>query len=193
MTKGPRGLERRRLRTLDRTRRLAQLYLASVPARCLDDDFAAGFDRALVEANVALCAESVGGFEATLEMALAHARERVQFSRVIGSFQAVKHKLADLWILFEGARTATREAVLAVTGGDPEAPLLASVARAYVGDAALRAAFDNIQVHGGIGFTWEYDAHLYLRRAQLAARLLGDPVFHRERVARLLGEMEGGR
>ncbi len=180
------GLQRRRLRTLDRTRRLAEVVFDATPARCLNDDAGAALEQALAEALVALCAESVGGLERILETAVAYAQERRQFSRPIGSFQAVKHKLADLWIQFEGARTATREATAATVEGRPDAALLASVAKAYVSEAYRHAAFENIQIHGGVGFTWEYDAHLYLRRAQFASSFLGDAPFHRERVARFL-------
>ncbi len=181
------GVERRTLQTLDRTRKLADVHFRGAPARRLARDARPGVERGLAEANLALCAESVGGFGRVIESAIAYARERRQFGRAIGSFQAVKHKLADLWILFEGARTATREAVLAQVADLADAAVLVHAARAYVADAYVQAAFDNIQVHGGVGFTWEMDAHLYLRRAQGAARLLGDAGYHREQVARWLG------
>ncbi len=180
---GASGLTRERLRTVDRTRRLARLRFENTPARQLATGIEDALERMAVEAQVALSADSVGGMETVLETAVAYAKERTQFGRAIGSFQAVKHKLADLWILVEGARTATREATLALAEGRDDAALLSSIARAYSSDAYAQATFDNIQVHGGVGFTWEYDAHLYLRRAQFAARFLGSAADHRARVA----------
>ncbi len=180
------GLTRARLRTVDRTRRLATLRFANTPARLLATGIEGALERMAEEAQVAISADSVGGMEMVLETAVAYAKERTQFGRAIGSFQAVKHKLADLWILFEGARTATREATLARAEGREDAALLSSIARATSSDAYTQATFDNIQVHGGVGFTWEYDAHLYLRRAQFAARFLGSAADHRARVAEWL-------
>ena len=178
--------ERRRLTCLDRTRRPGELRLEGARVTPLAEDIGPALERALDDATLALCAESVGGLEAALETAVAYARERTQFGRAIGSFQAVKHKLADLWILYEGARTATREAELAIQAGAPDASLLVSVAKAHVSEAYRQVGFDNIQIHGGVGFTWEYDAHLYLRRAHWAASFLGSAADHHERIARQL-------
>jgi alkylation response protein AidB-like acyl-CoA dehydrogenase len=136
---------------------------------------------------VALAAEAVGGAQRCLDMAVAHARARVQFGRPIGSFQAVQHKLADVLVGVEAARSVVAAAAAAVD--DPErddVPLLASTAKAYCAESFVRAASESIQVHGGVGFTWDHDAHLYLKRARSSALLLGDPAWHRERVARLL-------
>jgi alkylation response protein AidB-like acyl-CoA dehydrogenase len=184
-----RGLARRRLDTLDRTRKQARLELERVRARPLGVPGHAGpaLSRALDDACVALANEMVGGMERVLEMAVAHARTRVQFGRAIGSFQAVKHKCADLWIELEGARSAARAAARAVAEDDPELPTLASVAKSWCSEAYVHAANDNIQIHGGVGFTWEHDAHLYLRRARSSQILLGDGAHHRERVAQRLG------
>lgn len=182
---GP-GIQRRRVKTLDQTRRLAVIDLREAPAILIGADAGAALARARAEAVVAVCADSVGGLAAVVEMAVAYAKERTQFARPIGSFQAIKHKLADLWILFEGSRTATDEAIAAVTSENEETALLASVAKSWVSDAYRRAALDNILVHGGIGFTWEVDAHLHLRRAQFNAAFLGDVGHHRERIAQAL-------
>ncbi|MDG2308663.1 MAG: acyl-CoA/acyl-ACP dehydrogenase [Candidatus Binatia bacterium] len=174
---------RRRLQTLDRTRRLATVDFHRAPTIEIDPSARDALAATLAEAAAVLCAESVGGFGAVVEAAVAFARERTQFGRAIGSFQAIKHKLADLWILFEGSRTATDEAIASLVRGEARAPFVASIAKSYVADAYRDAAFENIQIHGGSGFTWEVDAHLYLRRAQFNADFLGSPAFHRERVA----------
>ena len=181
-------LGRERLVTLDATRTQAHLDFNAVPARALGDAGSSwpALQRALCEALVALAAEMTGGMEFVLETAVGYATTRHQFGRAIGSFQAIKHKCADLHILLEGARSAVRIASLAADEDDPELPMLASIAKAHCGDAFALAAQENIQIHGGVGFTWEYDAHLYLRRALSSQILLGDTAQHRERVARLL-------
>ena len=139
---------------------------------------------ALDEALVALCDEMVGGMEFVHESAVDYARSRHQFGRPIGSFQAIKHKCADVQIDLEGARAAICAARDAA--GSDEFPLLASIAKAHCSDAYYRATQENVQIHGGVGFTWEYDAHLYLRRAKSSQQLLGDADQHRERIARTL-------
>jgi len=128
----------------------------------------------------------MGGLERVLETAAEHARTRVQFGRPIGSFQAVKHKCADVLIALEAGRSAVREALEAADADHPEQALLASIAKAWAGDAFVRGAEENIQIHGGVGFTFEYDAHLHLRRALSSRELLGDGCYHRERIARWL-------
>lgn len=183
--RGP-GVERRRVRTFDATRRFAVIEFKGSPANVLDADAASGLLRSRATATALLCSDTVGGFSAVIDMSVAYARERMQFGRAIGSFQAIKHKLADLWILFEASRAATDEAVAAVAGDREDAVLLSSIAKSYASDAYKRAAFDNIQVHGGIGFTWEVDAHLFLRRAQFNAAFLGPPARHREQITRIL-------
>jgi len=182
------GLSRRRLDTLDRTRALARLDFSGVRARAVCEPGAAGpgLARAQDEAAALLAAEMMGGLERVLEAAAEHARTRVQFGRPIGSFQAVKHKCADVLIALEAGRSAAREALEAADADDPEQGLLASIAKAWAGDAFVRGAEENIQIHGGVGFTWEYDAHLYLRRALSSRELLGDGTYHRERIARWL-------
>ncbi len=182
------GLERRRLQTLDPTRRLARLELAGVRAEPLGTPgrSADALERALDEARVALACEMVGGMERVVETAVDYARSRVQFGRPIGSFQAIKHRCADMHIALEAARTLARFAAAAIAEGDPELPLLAAAAQSRAADAYRRLTTDNVQIHGGVGFTFEYDAHLFYRRAHGSDLLLGDARHHRERLARRL-------
>jgi alkylation response protein AidB-like acyl-CoA dehydrogenase len=174
---------------LDLTRRLATVRLAETPARLVGavGDGWSIVQQALRVAAVALAAEQVGGAQRVLEMGVAYANTRVAFGRKIGSFQAVKHKLANVLVLVENARSAALDAVRAVSGSDSDADLAASVAKAYCSDAYLRAAAENIQVHGGIGFTWEHPAHLYFKRAKSSQILFGSPGHHRGLIGRALG------
>ncbi len=146
-------------------------------------DSADAIRRGLTEATALFCSEIVGGMQKVLETAVDYAGERHQFGRAIGSFQAIKHKCADMLIDFECARTAADAAVAALDSGDGDASLLTSVAKAQAGPAFVRMATENIQVHGGVGYTWEYDAHLFFRRARASDAFLGDAVLHQERVA----------
>ncbi len=176
--------------SLDLTRKLSTLRFDGVCARRVG---APGSDgpalvRALEEGTVLLCAEMVGGMERVLETAVDYANERFQFGRAIGSFQAIKHRCADMLIAFEGARTAVAAAVEATIEGDAERALLTSVAKAHCGRAYESMALDNMQIHGGVGYTWEYDAHLYYRRAKSCDVLLGDASVHHERLAHALVE-----
>jgi alkylation response protein AidB-like acyl-CoA dehydrogenase len=134
-------------------------------------------------ALAAVAAEQVGGAEACLDMAVRHAKTRVQFGRPIGSFQAVKHRCADMLMLVEFARAAAAYAAWAEAEDPAGAPLAAAMAKSYCSDAFFRVAADNIQIHGGIGFTWEHPAHLYFRRAKSLQLFLGDPASQRIRVA----------
>jgi len=120
-------------------------------------------------------------------MAVSYAKERVQFGRPIGSFQAIKHKCADMMVQVESARSASYYAgcVAAEDGG--EMPTIASLAKAYCSDTFFHCAAESLQIHGGVGFTWEYDVHLYFKRAKSSETFLGDPAYHRERVARSIG------
>jgi alkylation response protein AidB-like acyl-CoA dehydrogenase len=183
-----RGLSRRRLSTLDPTRRHAQVELDDTPARALGvpGQAAPGLTRALDEACIALACEMVGGLEQVLESAVGYARQRVQFGRPIGSFQAIKHRCADILIALEGARSLARFAAHAVDAGGGEVPLLAPAAKARAADAYVAGAWSNVQIHGGIGYTWEHDAHLYYRRAKASAVLLGESPWQRERLMRRL-------
>jgi alkylation response protein AidB-like acyl-CoA dehydrogenase len=138
-------------------------------------------------AAVALSAEQLGGAQRCLDMAVAYAKEREQFGRPIGSFQAVKHKCADMMVLVESARSASYYAGWAVSNGEQDVPVLASLAKAYASDAYFRCAAESLQIHGGVGFTWEYDVHLYFKRAKSTETFLGSPAYHRERVAQMIG------
>jgi alkylation response protein AidB-like acyl-CoA dehydrogenase len=169
--------------TLDQTRRLARLRFDGTPAERIDGDLSRLRDVALT----ALAAEQVGGARRCLETAVEHARTRVQFGRPIGSFQAIKHKLADVLLRVESARSAAYEAAR-VADQEPESlPVHAALAGSYCAEAYLHAAGETMQVLGGIGVTWEHDAHLHLKRATAAARLFGTPESHRARLAATVG------
>jgi alkylation response protein AidB-like acyl-CoA dehydrogenase len=185
-----RGLGRQPRSTLDPTRKLADVRLADVrlPATArLPGDGAALLGRALDRAKIVLAAEQLGGAERCLELSVEYAKTRVQFGRPIGSFQAIKHRCADMLLLVESARSACAWAAWCAATDDAELPAAAAVARSYVSDAFLRTAAETIQVHGGMGFTWEHDAHLYFRRARSSASLLGDPRRDRAQLAARLG------
>ncbi|MBM4266718.1 MAG: acyl-CoA dehydrogenase [Deltaproteobacteria bacterium] len=186
------GVARRGLPTLDQTRRQGELVLRDVRVPDASRIGAAGegwtiLATALDRALIALAAEQLGGAQRCLDLSVAYAKERVQFGRPIGSFQAIKHKCADMLVLVESARSAVYYAAAAATADDPEVPVLASLAKAYCSDAYFRCAAESIQIHGGVGFTWEYDVHLYFKRAKSSETLLGDASFHRERIARRIG------
>jgi alkylation response protein AidB-like acyl-CoA dehydrogenase len=183
------GLQRKALPTVDQTRRLAELNFKNVAvpatARLGDEGTAsAAIARTLDLAAIALAAEQVGGAQRCLDMSVAYANERVQFGRAIGSFQAIKHKCADLMVKVESARSAAYYAACAVAeGNDAEINTVAPLAKAYCSDAYFQSAADCIQIHGGVGFTWEYDVHLYFKRAKSTESLLGDASYHREQLA----------
>ncbi len=139
--------------------------------------------RLIDRARVLVAADAVGGAEQALEMAVAYAKDRQQFDRAIGSFQAVKHRAADAWRTLESARLATWYAAWALANDAPDAHTAALAAKAAAGDAFVRCAADSIQIHGGIGFTWEHDAHLYYRRALADQAMLGDATAMRDAVA----------
>ena len=138
-------------------------------------------------AAVALAAEQVGGAQKCLDMSVDYAKVRVQFGRPIGSFQAIKHKCADMLLEVESAKSAAYYAGWAAAELNDELPTVASLAKAYCSDAYFHAAAENIQIHGGIGFTWEHDAHLYFKRAKASELFLGDGAYHRERLADRIG------
>jgi len=138
-------------------------------------------------AKVALAAEQVGGAERCLDMSVDYAKTRVQFGRPIGSFQAIKHKLADMFVLVESARSASYYAAWAAAHSEEELPAAAALAKAYCSEAYFKVAAECIQIHGGVGFTWEHDAHLFFKRAQSSDVLLGDAAHHRAVVARQMG------
>jgi alkylation response protein AidB-like acyl-CoA dehydrogenase len=181
-------LSRRSLHTIDMTRKQAALAFDGVPARLVGTPGAAGsvVEKTLQLAIVALAAEQVGGAQRCLDMSVDYAKLRVQFGRPIGSFQAIKHKCADMLLEVESARSAAYYAAWAAADGSGELPLVASLAKAYCSEAYFHVAAENIQVHGGIGFTWEHDAHLYYRRAKSSEVMLGSPTHHREIAATYL-------
>jgi alkylation response protein AidB-like acyl-CoA dehydrogenase len=141
-------------------------------------------EAALELARIALASEALGGAERVLEMTTAYAKERVQFGRPIGSFQAIKHRLADMMIVVEAAKSAAWYAACVADERREELAEAAAIAKSYCCDAFFDCAANAIQLHGGIGFTWEHDAHLYLKRARAAATLLGSPAWQRERLVR---------
>jgi alkylation response protein AidB-like acyl-CoA dehydrogenase len=183
------GLVRTQLATLDQTRKQAKLDFAGVPARALGDAANAwpAVEKTLQHASVGLSNEMVGGAQKVLDMSVEYAKVRVQFGRPIGSFQAIKHKCADMLLEVESAKSAAYYAAGTAAEDSDELPVIASLAKAYCSDAYFHAAAENIQIHGGIGFTWEHDAHLYFKRAKSSEVLLGDATYHRERLATLIG------
>ncbi len=186
---GADGLSRVTLPTMDQTRKLARLEFAATPARLIGSpgDAAAILDRTLDVAAIALAAEQLGGAQRALDMAVAYAKVREQFGRPIGSFQTIKHRCADLLLEVESLRSAVGYAAAAVAEGSAEIPVLASLAKAYASETFFHVAAENIQIHGGIGFTWEHDAHLYFKRAKSSELFLGDAAYHRERLATRIG------
>jgi alkylation response protein AidB-like acyl-CoA dehydrogenase len=185
-----RGLSRTQLPVMDQTRRLARLELHDVPAELVvaPGEASTALAQTIDLAVIALAAECLGGARRTLETATEYAKTRVQFGRAIGSFQAVKHRCADMLIQTETAESAVSYA-RHVLGApyDPALALVGSVAKAACGDAYSYCSAENIQVHGGIGFTWEHSAHLYFKRARTNQVLLGDSFQHRSRVGDFLG------
>jgi alkylation response protein AidB-like acyl-CoA dehydrogenase len=169
---------------MDGTRVLSWLTFDDTPATVLEgDDLAVGLlDRGAVGAS----AELLGGAARVLEMAAQYAKDRVQFDQPIGSFQAVKHRCADMVVDVEGMRSSTWYAAWAIAAGEPDSSIAASTAKVWCSDAAKRVMASGLQVHGGIGFTWEHDLHLYMKRSQFAGLSYGDAAFHRDRVAEML-------
>ena len=183
------GLDRRVLPTMDQTRKLARLEFASVPGRLIGapGDAAGVLARTLDIAAIALAAEQLGGAQRALDMAVEYAKIRHQFGRPIGSFQAIKHRCADLLLEVESLRSAVGYAAAAVAADSAEIPVLAPLVQAYAAETYFHVAAENIQIHGGIGFTWEHDAHLYFKRAKSSELFLGDGSYHRERLAARIG------
>jgi alkylation response protein AidB-like acyl-CoA dehydrogenase len=173
------------LSTMDQTRRQAAVRLDAAPARAVagSDDARRVIDYALATGAALLAAEQVGVAQHMLDLTVAYAKDRMQFGRPIGSFQAVKHRLADMLVLVEHARSAAYHAAWAIQDGTDDPALAASIAQAVCSEAAYRVAADAIQLHAGIGFTWEHQAHLYYKRAVTDAALLGSAAAHRNRIA----------
>jgi alkylation response protein AidB-like acyl-CoA dehydrogenase len=186
-----RGVAAAPLPTMDQTRKLAEVTLRRVevgPEAVLGPVHGgwAVLARLLERAAVALCAEMCGGAQRVLDLCTEYAKVRVAFGRPIGAYQAIKHRCADMLVAIENAKSITYYAAWAADQEAPDAALAASMAKAFVSDAYRKVAGDGIQIHGGIGFTWEHDLHLYFKRAKGSEVTFGDATLHRERVARLL-------
>ncbi|MFI7455088.1 acyl-CoA dehydrogenase family protein [Nonomuraea sp. NPDC049714] len=179
---GP-GVRVESLVTMDRTRPQARVRFDAAPARLIAADGRRVLERLLAVAAAALSAEQLGGSARCLEMTLAYVRVREQFGRPIGSFQAIKHRLADLYVLVESARSVSDDAARALADDAPDLQVRAATAQAYCAEAYSAVAAETIQLHGGIGFTWEHEAHLHFKRAHSAAALFGSPAWHRARLA----------
>jgi alkylation response protein AidB-like acyl-CoA dehydrogenase len=186
------GLARQSLPTLDQTRRQADIQLADVRVSrdALIGEAGNGWPliaQVLDLGITALAAEQAGGARKVLALTVDYIQERVQFGRQIGSFQAIKHRCADMMVKVESALAAANCAAEAADAGDADFPMLAAMAKAYCSDAYFACAGEAIQLHGGVGFTWEYDPHLYFKRARASAAMLGSADYHRERIAIGLG------
>jgi alkylation response protein AidB-like acyl-CoA dehydrogenase len=186
------GVERCALPTMDQTRRFAAVTLRDVQvgAASLVGVEGEGWPivaHALDLAAIALAAEQVGGAQRCLDLSVAYAKQRVQFGRAIGGFQAIKHKCADMMTAVESSRSALYYAACVAAEGGDELRNVASLAKAWCSESYFRCAADALQIHGGVGFTWEYDVHLHLKRARSMEAVLGSPAFHRERVAAEIG------
>jgi len=183
------GLTRTSLPTMDQTRKQARLEFSDVAATLVgaDGGAEAGLSKTLDLAAVALAAEQVGGAQRVLDASVEYAKTRIQFGRPIGSFQAIKHKCADMLLEVESAKSAAYYAAWAAAEDSDELPVVASLSKSYCSEAYFHSASENIQIHGGIGFTWEHPAHLYFKRAKSSELLLGDPAYHRELLAQRIG------
>lgn len=184
--RGAPGLGITPLTSMDQTRPYARLDFGGVAAEALANPREAA-NAAFTTGWLAIAADALGGAQACLDRTVAYAQERIQFGRAIGSFQAVKHRLADMMVAIEQARSAVYWAACAIDEGSDEAAFAVHAAKAFACDTYSHCAGEMIQLHGGIGFTWEHDAHLYFKRARSNASLLGTPDWHREQVAGLAG------
>jgi alkylation response protein AidB-like acyl-CoA dehydrogenase len=189
VSKGADGVEIKSMPSMDETRKIYEVQFNNVS---IDGSDVFGADgnahgalmQATQVATVALCAEMVGGMQWILDATVEYAKTRHQFGRPIGSFQAVQHQCADMLLMTESARSATYYAAWAVTEGAPNAGTAVSIAKAYCSDAFREVGNRGVQVHGGIGFTWEHDLQLYYKRSKATETMFGDATFHRERIAR---------
>jgi alkylation response protein AidB-like acyl-CoA dehydrogenase len=184
------GLRLSPLTGIDLSTRWSEVQLAATPAVLVGGvgQTAPTLDAVLRRAAVAAAAEMLGAARKCLELSVGYAKVREQFGQPIGSFQAIRHKCAEMLLEVENSHAATYYAAWAQDAGADDAALAASVAKSYVGDAARRVCGEAIQVHGGIGFTWEYDLHLYFKRAKSLEGLYGDADWHREQIVRLTAE-----
>ena len=184
------GVERTLLPTLDVTRKLARITFTGARGERIGTggDVTAAIEKVLTLGSVALAAEAVGGAQRCLEMSTDYAKTRLQFGRPIGSYQAIKHRCADMLVATELAKSAAYHAAFRAAEDDTtELPIAASMAKSYCSEAYFQAAADTIQIHGGMGFTWEHPAHLYFKRAKSSSILFGEPVLHREKLAQHIG------
>ena len=186
------GLQATKVESMDQTRSLAQVVLEAVEVEGAALVGPAGeawpaIETVLDIAAVALAAEQVGGAQTCLDMAVEYAKVRMQFGRPIGSFQAIKHKCADMLVQVESAKSAAYYAGWATAERNEEFAIVAPLAKSYCSEAYFMCAAENIQIHGGIGFTWEHDAHLYFKRAKSSELMFGDPTYHRSRLADRIG------
>ncbi len=183
------GLTRKMLKTMDPTRKQARLAFAGVEGELLGEEGKAGaaFARTMIVAAIALASEMAGGAERLREDALAYAKLRMQFGKPIASFQSMKHKQADMLVDVELAKAAVYSAASAFDDGDEDVGALASLAKAAAAEAYMQTAIHAIQIHGGIGFTWDNDTHLWFKRAKSSEVFLGDPAWHREKMMQAWG------
>lgn len=191
--RGAEGLTVTAMPSMDATRKLYEVTFEGVgvsgaEAFGADGDARGALQGALEAATAVLCAEMVGGMQWVLDTTVEYAKTRQQFGRPIGSFQAVQHMCADMLLLTESARSAAYYAAWALTESDPSARAAVSIAKAYCSDAYREVANRGVQVHGGLGFTWEHDLQLYYKRSKSSETLFGDATFHRERIARLIAD-----
>ena len=183
------GISRRTLQTMDATRKLAKISFNDVPVELLGGVVPSPEQLQYIYSTLfaALASEMIGGAAHLLESAVEYSKNRVQFGRTISSFQTIKHRCAELLLEVEFAKSAVYRAVQAISEDDPELNQYCSLAKAVANDAYLRAAVDCIQIHGGIGFTWENDTHLWFKRAKSSEVFLGNSSFHRERFLAEMG------
>jgi alkylation response protein AidB-like acyl-CoA dehydrogenase len=182
------GISVQPMETMDLTRKLCSVQFNSTPAERLGTTV--GLVRALDVATTALVAEMVGGMQRSLDITIEYAKMRKQFGKPIGMFQAVQHQCADMYLETESARSAAYYAAWALEENTPDATIAVSIAKMYASDGARAVGNRGIQVHGGMGFTWENDLHLYYRRAKASETAFGDSTYHRERIARLVIDEE---
>ena len=178
------GLRIEPMNGMDLTRKIYSVEFSNTPVERLGSTD--GLDQALALAATALAAEMVGGMQRTLDLTVAYAKTRKQFGKPIGIYQAVQHQCADMYLETESSRSAVYYAAWALEENAPDAAVAVAIAKMYASDAARAVGNRGIQVHGGMGFTWENDLHLYYRRAKASETMLGDAAFHRERIARLV-------
>jgi len=191
--RGAAGVEMGEMPGMDTTRRLSWVKLAGPAGKVAARGAAAvaAIDRAIEVATAALCAEMTGGMQRVQDLAVQYAKTRKQFGQPIGKFQAVQHACADMWVMTECSRAAALYAAYALDRGTADARFAVSVAKAYASDAYRECGNRGIQVHGGMGFTWDNDTHYYYKRAKASEAALGDANYHRERIARLTLDERG--